>query len=187
MFEKDPRLFSPEYKNLSPEQKAMVKLEITLTNFFREFSSSISRFERIVYPVVFVLSLLVLSGFYLIYNVTKDMHTMANRVDPNMQQHLAQMTTNIAELSANISAVTKHMVVIADKMQTMDKNIASMDTNIASLAGSVGYIQTNMETMTYTVADMNNVVKAMSVNTGIMSRDIHRIQKPMKFFDNFTP
>jgi methyl-accepting chemotaxis protein len=182
MFEKDPRTFSPEYKNLSPEQKAMVKLEITLTNFFREFSNSIFRFERIVYPVVLVLSLLVLSGFYLIYNVTQDMNIMANRVDPQMETNLNNMSNNIAQLSANVSAMTKHMVVIAENMQTMDKNIASMNNNIAKLSGSVEHMRVNMESMTYTVSDMNEVMKAMNMNTGNMSRDIHRIQKPMKFF-----
>ena len=194
MFDKDPRLSSPEYKKLSPEQKAMVKLEITLTNFARDINASILRWERIVYPAIIVLGMLVLSGFYLIYHVTEDMHVMATRFDPEMEGHLESMTNNIYALSTNISVMTQHMVSITEKMESMDKNIATMNRNIASmdgnisgLAGSVGHMRNDMETMTYSVTDMTHVMRNMTIHTGIMSRDIHRIQKPMKFFDRITP
>ena len=182
MFEKDPRLFDPEYKKLPPEQKAMVKLEITLTSFFRDFNASIARWERIVYPVVAVLTVLVLSGFYLIYSLTQDMHEMVTRVDPRMEQHLDDMSTNIAQLSQNIASVTQHMTHIAEKMHTMDNNMANINSNIATLSESVAEMNINVHEMNYTVADMNKVIKVMSVNTGVISRDIHKIQKPMKFF-----
>ncbi len=182
MFEKDPRLFDPEYKKLPPEQKAMVKLEITLTSFFRDFNASIARWERIVYPVVAVLTVLVLSGFYLIYSLTQDMHEMVNRVDPRMEQHLEEMSKNIAALSKNISAVTSNMTLIADKMDTMDNSMANINANISTLSNSVAEMNTNVHEMNYTVADMNKVIKVMSVNTGLISRDIHKIQKPMQFF-----
>ena len=66
MFEKDPRTFSPEYKNLSPEQKAMVKLEITLSNFFKKLDRSVHRWERMIYPMMVVVGVLGLSGLSLI-------------------------------------------------------------------------------------------------------------------------
>lgn len=182
MFDKDPRLTSPEYKKLSPEQKAMVKLEITLTNFFRDFNSSITRWERVIYPLVIVLALLVLSGFYLIYNVTQDLHTMASRVDPNMEMHMESMSKNIALLSSNISAMTLNMQKVSEKMESIDLNVASMDENIGVLSESVANINRDMGVITYTVSDMNQVMKAMSVNTGTMSRDIHDIGKPMRFW-----
>lgn len=181
MLDKDPRLTSPEYKKLSPEQKAMVKLEITLTNFFRDFNASISRWERIVYPMVIVLAFLVLSGFYLIYHVTQDMRIMASHVDPEMHTHLKSMSNNMATLSTNISAMTQNLQTIAGKMESMDTNIDSMDGNIGTLSESVVHMNKNMEVMTYTVSDMNHVMKAMSINTGNMSRDIHKIQRPMNF------
>jgi len=58
MFEKDPRTFAPEYKNLSPEQKAMVKLEISLSRFFKHFDDSVKRWERMIYPAIIVFGLL---------------------------------------------------------------------------------------------------------------------------------
>lgn len=182
MFDKDPRLTSPEYKKLSPEQKAMVKLEITLTNFFRDFNNSITRWERIVYPLVLVLTMLVLSGFYLIYNVTQDLHTISNHVDPRMEHHMETMSKNIAQLSTNISAMTLNMQKVAEKMESIDNNVATMDDNIGALSASVASINQDMETITYTVTDMNQVMKAMSMNTGSMSRDIHDIRKPMRFW-----
>ena len=177
MFDKDPRLSSPEYKKLSPEQKAMVKLEITLTNFFRDFNNSITRWERVVYPMVVVLAALVLSGFYLIYNVTQDMNAMVERIDPKMDVHLESMSNNIATLSINISAMTQNMQKISEKMESMDTNIDSMNGNIAALSQSVDHMNKDMEVMTYTVSDMNELVRSMSINTGNISRDIHRIQR----------
>jgi methyl-accepting chemotaxis protein len=181
MLDRDPRLTSPEYKKLSPEQKAMVKLEITLTNFFRDFNQSITRWERVVYPMVVVLAFLVISGFYLIYHVTNDMHAMMVRIDPNMETNLESMSKNMSILSTNISAMTQNMQGIAMKMESMDTNIASMNGNIGTLSESVGHMNKNMEVMTYTVSDMNQVMKVMSINTGNMSRDIHQIQRPMNF------
>ena len=54
MLEKAPRTFAPDYKSLSPEQKAMVKLEISLTRFVKGFDASVRRWERMVYPAMLI-------------------------------------------------------------------------------------------------------------------------------------
>jgi cell division protein FtsL len=187
MFEKDPRTFSPEYKNLSPEQKAMVKLEITLTNFFKSFDKSMSRWERMIYPMLVVVGVLGLSGFYLIYNVTTDMHTLTEQVDPRMEEHLQSMSTHMGELSANINVMTQSITVLVDKIESMEQHIATMDGNIGALAVDVGTMRQNLGQMTLNVADMNQAMRAMTVNTGVMSRDINQMGRPMDFMNSFTP
>ncbi|MCU7906740.1 MAG: hypothetical protein KZQ76_13025, partial [Candidatus Thiodiazotropha sp. (ex Epidulcina cf. delphinae)] len=107
MFEKDPRTFAPEYQSLSPEQKAMVKLEITLTNFFKGFDKSLSRWERMIYPMMLVVGILGLSGFYLIYNVTQDMHQLTQQVDPRMETNLQSMSSHMGQLTRNIQIMTE--------------------------------------------------------------------------------
>ena len=181
MFEKDPRTFSPEYKNLSPEQKAMVKLEITLTNFFKNFDKSMSRWERMIYPMLVVVGFLGLSGFYLIYNVTRDMHALTEQVDPNMELHLEQMSSHMGQLSQNISAMTQQITVLVEKVDSMESHIATMDGNIGSLTADVGGMQQNIGIMTGNVAEMSHAMRAMTANTSIMSRDINQMGRPMDF------
>ncbi len=181
MFEKDPRTFSPEYKNLSPEQKAMVKLEITLSNFFKKLDRSVSRWERMIYPMMVVVGILGISGFYLIYNVTRDMHQLTEQVDPQMEVNLQSMSNYMGELSQNISTMTQQITVLVERIDKMESHIATMDGNIGTLAGDVGQMKENIGVMTGNVVEMNQHMRAMTVNTGVMSRDINQIGRPMDF------
>ena len=181
MFEKDPRTFSPEYKNLSPEQKAMVKLEITLSNFFKKLDRSVNRWERLIYPMLIVVGILGLSGFYLIYNVTRDMHQLTQQVDPQMEVNLQSMAGHMGQLSQNISTMTQQITVLVERIDKMEGHIATMDGNIGGLAGDVGQMKDNIGIMTGNVAEMNQAMRAMTVNTGVMSRDINQMGRPMDF------
>jgi methyl-accepting chemotaxis protein len=187
MFEKDPRTFSPEYKNLSPEQKAMVKLEITLTNFFKNFDRSMARWERMIYPMLLIVGILGLSGFYLIYSVTRDMHQLTQQVDPKMEVNLQAMSTYMGQLSSNISTMTEQITVLVERIDRMEGHIASMDSNIGGLTADVGSMKRNIGLMTGSVAEMNHAMREMTVNTGIMSRDINQIGRPMDRMNNIMP
>lgn len=181
MFEKDPRTFSPEYKSLSPEQKAMVKLEITLSNFFKSFDKSLSRWERMIYPMLVVIGILGLSGFYLIYNVTTDMHQLTKQVDPRMEDNLQAMSSYMGQLSQNISIMTEQITVLVQRVDTMEQHIATMDGNIGVLTVDVGGMSKDISQMTANIAEMNQAMRTMTVNTGVMSRDINQMGRPMDY------
>lgn len=201
MFEKDPRNFEADVKGLSPEQKAMVRLEITLTQFFRSFNTSITRWERLVYPSLLVMAVLGLSGFYLIYSMTNDMNTLTANVDPQMKDNLGSMSNHMADLSRNIAIMTGQITVLVDKINSMDGHISTMDRNIGEITGSIGQVNNSMGAMTANISDMNIAMKgmsqniaemtramgAMTVNTGVMSRDINQMGRPMNFMNSFTP
>jgi methyl-accepting chemotaxis protein len=201
MFEKDPRNFEADVKGLSPEQKAMVKLEITLTQFFRSFNTSITRWERLVYPSLLVMAVLGLSGFYLIFSMTNDMKTLTANVDPQMKDNLGAMSNHMADLSRNIAIMTGQITVLVDKIGSMDVHITTMDRNIGEITGNIGQVNNSMGTMTANISDMNIAMKGMSqniaemtramgsmtVNTGVMSRDINQMGRPMNFMNSFTP
>lgn len=201
MFEKDPRNFEADVKGLSPEQKAMVKLEITLTQFFRSFNTSITRWERLVYPSLMVMAVLGLSGFYLIYSMTNDMKTLTANVDPQMKDNLGAMSNHMADLSRNIAIMTGQITVLVDKIGSMDGHITTMDRNIGEITGNIGQVNNSMGAMTTNISDMNIAMKgmsqniaemtramgAMTTNTGVMSRDINQMGRPMNFMNSFTP
>lgn len=201
MLEKDPRKFEADVKGLSPEQKAMVKLEITLTRFFQSFNTSITRWERLVYPSLLVMALLGLSGFYLIYSMTNDMNTLTANVDPQMKDNLGAMSNHMAELSRNIATMTGQITVLVERIDSMDGHITNMDQNIGAITGSIDDVNRSMDTMTVNIVDMNismkgmtqsiaemtHAMRSMNANTGLMSRDINQMGRPMNFMNSFTP
>jgi archaellum component FlaC len=212
MFEKDPRTFGPDYDKLSPEQKAMVKLEITLTNFFKDFNKSISRWERLVYPAIVLLGILGFSGFYLIYHLTGDMHDMTEYIDPEMESNLGSMAGYMRDLSNNIQTMTGQIGTLTEKITSMEAKIAHMDENIGDMNVSIRHVVSTMEVMTDkvieindsvsgmdhsvlvltgNVTEMNQSMKAMTVNTGVMTRDMgvmnQSISRPANFMNRFAP
>jgi hypothetical protein len=187
MFEKDPRTFEADLRGLSPEQKAMVKLEITLTQFFKSFNTSITRWERLVYPSLLVMAVLGLSGFYLIYHVTQDMHKITRYIDPRMEVNLDAMSKHMADLSKNISTMTGQISVMVQKMDSMETHIRLMDGNIGTMSGDIAEVKHSMQSMTTNIFEMNQSMRAMTLNTGVMSRDINQMGRPMDFMNNFSP
>jgi archaellum component FlaC len=212
MFEKDPRTFGPSYNKLMPEQKALVKLEITLTNFFREFNKSISRWERMVYPAMILLGILGLSGFYLIYHLTNDMHDMSLYMDPEMASNLSSMAGYMRDLSNNIQTMTGQIATLTETITSMEAEIAHMDGNIGQMNQSIHRVASTMDVMTDKVIDitdsvagvehsvgvmtgniveMNQSMKAITVNTGVMTRDMggmnQSISRPANFMNQFAP
>jgi hypothetical protein len=212
MFEKDPRTFGPEYDKLTPEQKAMVKLEITLTNFFKDFDRSITRWERLVYPSIILLGILGLSGFYLIYHLTGDMHAMTNYIDPEMETNLSSMASYMRDLSNNIQTMTGQITTLTEKIISMEAEMTHMDESIGKMNVSITHVATTMDVMTEKVieindsvtgmnhsvgvmtgniAEMNQSMKTLTVNTGIMSRDVRgmneSIGRPATFMNQFAP
>lgn len=187
MFEKDPRTFEADVKNLTPEQKAMVKLEITLTQFFKSFNTSITRWEKLVYPSLLVMAVLGISGFYLIFSLTKDMDTMTQSIDPEMELNLASMSGHMADLSKNIATMTGQITVLVDKIDSMESHIASMDGDTSNMNTNIFAVNRSVENMTLNISEMNQSMRAMTVNTGVMSRDINQMGRPMDFMNSFSP
>ncbi len=194
MFEKDPRTFEADIKGLSPEQKAMVKLEITLTKFFKSFNDSISRWERLIYPTMIVMAILGLSGFYLIYHVTKDMSTMTQSIDPRMAANLAAMSSHMSKLSDNIEKMTGQIGIMVEKIENMDSNIAKITDSIEHVDGTmntmtedIGEMKYAIQGMSMNIYQMNVAVRDMNLSTKRMSHDINEISEPMDFMNSFTP
>ncbi len=159
------------------ERTALLGLEYVLADFVREFQAATKRWERIAFPAMIIFSFLAISGFWLIYSITEDMHRMSESIDPKMAQHLGDMSENIATLTQYINH--------------MDANISNMSGSIANMDKSIGVMQGDIAYMSGNIAQMNNSIYAMTWNTGIMSKDISRLNqsigKPMRFMNNFLP
>ena len=161
--------------------------EQTIYPFIGSFEASAKRWERMVYPAIIVFGLMGLSGFWLIYSLTTDVHELARNVDPKMERNLAYMAENIAKLSLSVQSMTS-------EVRDMQVHIHNMDQSILVMKDDMGAIATKLDTlppMLYAISEMNQSMKAMTVNTGVMSRDVRgmneSVGRPMSFMNSFAP
>ena len=166
------------------ERTALLGLEYVLADFAREFQTATRRWERIAWPAMIVFAILAISGFWLIYSITEDMHKMSDNIDPLMSQHLGEMSWNIATLTQSI----KHMDANITGLRT---DISEMNNHMANMENSIGVMQPDIAKMSGNMALMSQSVHAMTWNTGVMSQDMGRLNrsivKPMRFMNNFLP
>jgi len=161
--------------------------EQTVYPFISSFEASAKRWERMVYPAIIVFGILGLSGFWLIYSLTTDVHELARNVDPKMERNLALMAENIARLTDSVESMTS-------EVRDMQTHIHSMDSSILVMKDDMGDISTKLNTLPpllHTISEMNQSMKGMTINTGVMSRDVRgmneSVGRPMSFMNSFAP
>jgi len=140
------------------------------------FESSARRWELIIYPSLFAFIVLALYGFYLIYNLQRDVHYLAISVDTNMTTlagNMQSVSRNMGQLTTNVRAMTVSLDSIDRKVGTLEP----MLTNIHSMDQS-------MRTMTQTTGSLNAAAQGMNLHMYRMNRDI---AKPMRAFNSFVP
>ena len=140
------------------------------------FESSARRWELIIYPSLFAFIVLAMYGFYLIYNLQRDVHYLAISVDTNMTTLAGNMQTvarNMGQLTTNVRAMTVSLDSIDHKVATLEP----MLTNISSMDQS-------MRTMTQTTGALNVAAQGMNQHMYRMNRDLGR---PMRMFNSFMP
>ncbi len=155
--------------------------------FIKSFESTTRRWERMVYPAIIVFGMMGLSGFYLIYSLTKDVHELARNVDPKMERNLAMMSGHMSMLSTDIK-------MMSTVIREMKNHIASLDSSILTMQEDMGAISTKLDTLPpllLNIAEMNQSMKAITLNTGLMSRDVgtmnQNVSRPMSLMNQFAP
>ena len=140
------------------------------------FESSARRWELIVYPSLFAFIILAAYGFYLVYNLAKDVHYLAISVDTNMTTlsgNMQNVSENMGQLTANIRAMTVTMDSIDNKVGTLEPMLANLD----SMDGAI-------QSMTHATHTMGRATQYMQVDMARMNNSIGR---PMSFMNSFMP
>jgi methyl-accepting chemotaxis protein len=144
--------------------------------FLNTFERSAKRWEMIVYPGMFGFILLAGYGFFLIYNLTNDMKTIAGSLDPTMGLHMSSFDESMQSLTANIGNMTARVEDMSSELKTMSGKMNNLDA---------------MPTITVQLEQMNQSVGMMSANFDMVRRDMammnHSISKPMSMMNNFMP
>ena len=140
------------------------------------FESSARRWELIVYPSLFAFIILAAYGFYLIYNLAKDVHYLAISVDTNMTTlagNMQNVSENMSQLTANVRAMTVTMDSVDNKVATLEPMLANLD----SMDGAI-------QSMTYATHSMGRSTHFMQTDLSRMNNNIGR---PMSFMNSFMP
>ena len=165
------------------EQTALLGLEYVLSDFAKQFQKSARRWELMAYPAMLVFGLLAISGFWLIYSLTKDMNRMSDAIDPNMGPNLSKMSRNISELDASIRDMNNHITQMTANVQKMESTLITMNDTLTIMGKDIS----NMGPLLFNIAEMNQSMKHMTMSTGIMSRDMNKVSRPWRKIDDFLP
>jgi hypothetical protein len=140
------------------------------------FESSARRWELIVYPSLFAFIILAAYGFYLVYNLARDVHYLAISVDTNMTTlagNMQNVSENMSQLTANIRAMTVTMDSIDNKVGALEPMLANLD----SMDGAI-------QSMTHATHTMGRATQNMQTDMGRLSYSVGR---PMSFMNAFIP
>jgi uncharacterized protein YoxC len=140
------------------------------------FESSARRWELIVYPSLFAFIILAAYGFYLIYNLARDVHYLAISVDTNM----TTLAGNMQNVSENMSQLTTNIRAMTVTMDSIDNKVATLEPMLANLDSMDGAIQS----MTYATHTMGRSTQNMQAD---LSRMNHNFGRPLSFFNSFIP
>jgi uncharacterized protein YoxC len=153
-----------------------------MDRFVSIFEASARRWELVVYPAMLAFVVLAGYGFFLIYTLSKDIHVLAQGMDPQMAKHLADMSDSVVLLSENIRTMTRRVHKMSGSMEDISgkmdalQHVEPMLVNMRGMNASTAGMNDNMQRMTRTG-------DAMNYELGNMGRGM----RPMRFMGDFVP
>ena len=158
------------YTKLTKEQDATGFDSDTLSERNKEIDVKGQRLQLIVYTALFAFIILAAYGYYLIFNLTHDMHAMRNDV--------GQMTQSVNKMS---NSVTINMNLISKTMLQMQSNIGLMSTTVNE---TLPTMTENTTKMTRIAGNVSNRMDGMSTNMSTMSTGIVSMQRDIWSMNN---
>ena len=140
------------------------------------FESSARRWELIIYPSLFAFIVLALYGFYLIYNLQRDVHYLAISVDTNM----TTLAGNMQSVSQNMGQLTTNVRAMTVSLDSIDRKVGTLEPMLAN----INSMDNSMRHMTQTTHSLNTAAHGMNTHMYRMNRDIGR---PMRIMNTFMP
>ena len=130
-------------KDIEKLDKEVHSNEQEIQKLDKEMHKEIHRWELIVYPSLFAFVILAAYGFYLIFNLARDVHFMAVSIDSNMTiltGDMQSMASNLGEMTANVRTMAVTMDSIDDTvvvLKPMLTNLDQMNSRMSTLDQSV--------------------------------------------------
>jgi len=143
------------------------------------------RLQLIVYTALFAFIVLAAYGYYLIFNLTHDVHSLSSDV--------RQMTRSVNQMSLS---VTTNMELISKNMIQMQRSTTLIGETVAKTMPEMSANTTTMTNTAKNVSDridgISTNIQAMSVGLTAMQRDMWSMNKTLSnpaesVFDSMMP
>jgi hypothetical protein len=162
-------------REIFPEGDAMDR-------FVRVFEASARRWELVIYPAMLAFVVLAAYGFFLIYSLSKDIHTLASGMDPEMGKHLSHISESVIYLSENVRTMTRRVYHMSESVEDMSERMVSLEYLEPMLVNMNG-MNASMEGMNHNMRAMTLTGDAMRYEMGNMSDSM----RPMGRMNSFMP
>ncbi|MCN4143613.1 MAG: hypothetical protein LC437_00595 [Thiohalomonas sp.] len=123
------------------------------------------RLQLIVYTALFAFIVLAAYGYYLIFNLTHDVHSLSNDV--------RQMSRSVNQMS---QSVTINMEIISDSIVKMQRSTTLISDTVAT---TMPEMSSNTTKMTKVAQDVSDRIEAISTNIQVMSVGLVAMQRDM--------
>lgn len=144
----------------------------TLNDRRRDSDVRGQRLQLIVYTALFAFIVLAAYGYYLIFNLTHDVHSLSNDV--------TAMTRSVNKMTL---AVDKNMAIIGASMIKMRRDTARLSETISStmpnMSRDLSSMNENTSVITKAVLEIDKKMHNMSQNMNTMSQGIVGLQRDM--------
>ncbi len=136
----------------------------------REVDVKAQRLQLLVYTALFAFIVLAAYGYYLIFNLTHDVHSLSNDVTA-MTRSVNKMTLSVEE---NMSIIAKNMELMQDSTGLLAGTISE---TMPIMSNNIDNMNANTTTMTKTAVNVSHRIDAMSANIQSMSSGIVGMQR----------
>ncbi|MFK5986414.1 MAG: hypothetical protein QM479_13460 [Pseudomonadota bacterium] len=131
----------------------------------REFAEKGQRLQFIVYSALFAFIVLAAYGYFLIYNLTHDVH--------DMSRQMKQMTITFQRMT---SSVESNMDIISLNIQSMTRTVGSA---LPIMANDTTNLSTNTREMVLSIESLNNQINTISQNLTLMTNATVNMQRDL--------
>ena len=142
-----------------------------LNQLAKTMTKGIRRWEKVIYPMMIAFIILAAYGFYLIYNVTKDMRNISTNMIV-MTRAVVTMTNtlnkNMNQIDHQMGAINIHM----DKMNTNMSSVPGMSDRIIDMTKAIYEMNASVNNMSHSVYSMVYSTSSMSSNLGELNDNI---------------
>lgn len=168
--------------HLSPVEAERV-LNDTAGRMLKAFERASRRWERIAYPGILFLILLAILAFYQVRTLSHDMRMIAERIDPQMETHMARVAENMGQMTLRMAEISRTMETMNSYMLTMQKDTSVISQSMVHME-RLQSIDAQMSQMTHSVRILVGQMDGMRYDMSSMSRNV---SKPFNMMNRFMP
>jgi len=156
-----------------PSQKGEEQTMCDINQLAQTMTKGIRRWEKVIYPMMFAFIILAAYGFWLIFNLAKDMHNITTNMvvmtravvtmTNTMNRKLNNIDSQMVEMNhhmASIEGLDKNMNTIAAAVHTMNTSLINMDNTLTNMYRSVYYMGNSTSSMSSNLSELNHNISA---------------------------